>query len=378
MPVWIIEPRDPLIVRDGRPFNPTPGAQAVSLHFPFPSTTTGGARTRAGTGADDVFDTSRIAALLNTAVAGPLFAQLDDAGEIARLLVPAPSDAVYFPAQSNAQIDCRPLVPLQIPTDAATDLPPDLAPVGLPRADPRKPAPGPAWWYWDAFEGWLLKPIEQTIKQDALGHAGPTREQRTHVRIERETQTADEGGLFQTRGLEFTDQQRRRFGLAIATEAELRRGLAPLAGERRLVAWRPSTIPLPSCHAGIRAAIHATGTCRVLLLTPACFDAGFRPRWLLDGVVAGVSGTLSAVATPRPHVVSGWDFARRAPKPTRRLAAAGSVYFVKLTGSVAQIDQWIDRVWMHSISDAEQDRRDGFGLAALGLWSGSNASMEAV
>jgi hypothetical protein len=28
---WIIEPRDPLIVRDGRPFGPNPSAQAISL-----------------------------------------------------------------------------------------------------------------------------------------------------------------------------------------------------------------------------------------------------------------------------------------------------------------------------------------------------------
>ena len=45
---WIIEPLDPLIVRDGRPFDPTPGARARSVPFPYPSTTTGGIRTRAG------------------------------------------------------------------------------------------------------------------------------------------------------------------------------------------------------------------------------------------------------------------------------------------------------------------------------------------
>ena len=48
MTIWIIEPHDPLIVRDGRPFGPNPGVQATSLTFPFPSTTTGGVRTRAG------------------------------------------------------------------------------------------------------------------------------------------------------------------------------------------------------------------------------------------------------------------------------------------------------------------------------------------
>lgn len=49
MQTWLIEPRDPLIVRDGRPFSADiAGARATSLDFPFPSTTTGGVRTRQG------------------------------------------------------------------------------------------------------------------------------------------------------------------------------------------------------------------------------------------------------------------------------------------------------------------------------------------
>ena len=39
MTIWLVEPRDPLIVREGRPFGPDPGAWATSLPFPFPSTT---------------------------------------------------------------------------------------------------------------------------------------------------------------------------------------------------------------------------------------------------------------------------------------------------------------------------------------------------
>jgi CRISPR-associated protein Cmr3 len=48
MTVWIMEPHDPLLVRDGRPFGSNPGARARSLLFPFPSTIAGGMRTRAG------------------------------------------------------------------------------------------------------------------------------------------------------------------------------------------------------------------------------------------------------------------------------------------------------------------------------------------
>src|SRR5436305_1269785 len=74
--VWIIEPHDPLIVRDGRPFGPDPSARAVSLSFPFPSTTTGGVRTRAGLKADGMFDVSQIGRVKQIGVRGPLLVQL--------------------------------------------------------------------------------------------------------------------------------------------------------------------------------------------------------------------------------------------------------------------------------------------------------------
>ena len=41
--VFIVEPRDPFIARDGKPFGV--GVSAATLPFPFPSTTTGGVRT---------------------------------------------------------------------------------------------------------------------------------------------------------------------------------------------------------------------------------------------------------------------------------------------------------------------------------------------
>jgi CRISPR-associated protein Cmr3 len=57
------------------------------------------------------------------------------------------------------------------------------------------------------------------------------------------------------------------------------------------------------------------------------------------------------------------------PKPTRRMAASGSVYFVELKcDNDAALREWIGKTWLHSISDRPEDRRDGFGLAALGVW----------
>ncbi|MEW6405859.1 MAG: type III-B CRISPR module-associated Cmr3 family protein, partial [Chloroflexota bacterium] len=56
---------------------------------------------------------------------------------------------------------------------------------------------------------------------------------------------------------------------------------------------------------------------------------------------------------------------------TRRMSPAGSVYFLELNGSEANISSFIEAVWMQNISDDEQDCRDGFGLAVLGTWDGN-------
>jgi CRISPR-associated protein Cmr3 len=49
------------------------------------------------------------------------------------------------------------------------------------------------------------------------------------------------------------------------------------------------------------------------------------------------------------------------------------VLFLKLNGEGDEVkmDDWVSRMWMLCVSDDPQDRLDGFGLAALGVWDGS-------
>lgn len=378
MTTWIIEPRDPLIVRDGRPFGPTPGARATSLAFPFPSTTTGGARSRAGLDAQGRFDRGRIADVKRMAVHGPLLIELNERDEIGRWLAPAPADALLLDLDrpESGKAMRRRLEPLARSPGVETDLPPNLALVGPRQPDSRKPlSRPPRFWWWERFEQWLTKPEDGEEELPGLGEAGPGHEQRVHVTVRPDTLTAAEGALFQTRGLEFTTSDRRRLALAVVADGMLQGGLAPLGGERRLVVWRPSQVAPPACPPAVREAIVTARACRIILLTPACFAQGFRPTQLLlaDG---NVTPTLRAVACGRPAVVSGWDLETNQPKPTRRLAPTGSVYFLSFEGEPAAIGEWVDRHWMRCVSDAEQDRRDGFGLVALGTWSGISESVE--
>ncbi len=84
---------------------------------------------------------------------------------------------------------------------------------------------------------------------------------------------------------------------------------------------------------------------------------------------------------PRYQTISGWDYAavnadgkRGAPKPTRRLVPAGSVYFLNLEN--ANVEKFIEEVWLKAVSDDEQSRKDGFGIALLGAWDGTVKEME--
>ena len=398
---WIIEPRDPLIVRDGRPFGPNPSAQAISLSFPFPSTTTGGARSRAGLKSDGTFDVSQIARVKKIKVRGPLLVRLSQSGEnIEDWLLPAPADALLHEGNTPGHVVRKPLVPLTLYSGAkfnSTSNNPDLMLVGPVQPNLHKPSVmAPPYWRWDVFKQWLINPVEDKQALTFLGHSGPIHEHRLHVSINPDTLTAQTGALFETSGLEFvapgTELEKRlseahRLALAVVVDRKesLYAGLTNLGGERRMVSWRRGDRNLPDFPSQVLKAIKDKKACRVVLLTPACFEKGYWPGWLCKPR-EGVQPELRAIAIQRPQVVSGWQLEPPpGPKPTRRLAPAGTVFFLKLKGEDDNkaiddiaIEKWVKDIWMQCISDKVEDQNDGFGLAVVGSWSGQPQEMEEV
>jgi CRISPR-associated protein Cmr3 len=297
-----------------------------------------------------------------------------------------------------------------------------LQPVGQVDPLPDKPLSGestPHFWHWQAFEKWLMQPDDGLVTLDELGHGGAIGETRMHVRVDAGTQTAAEGMLFQTGGREFMrikppkrqeegqaeklkEEQpaddrlpatRRladavRLALACASDdkadAQLHAGVGPMGGERRLARWRRVAGELPEWPAGLPEQIVKDGACRLLLLTPACFEAGLLPTWAqggalptwLNSAALGLCVSVEAVVLGRYQAVSGWDFEHNQPKAVRKLAPAGAVYFLKLDGTDAARKQFVEDVWMQCVSDDEQSRLDGFGLAALGVWDGELKRMQ--
>jgi CRISPR-associated protein Cmr3 len=373
MSMWTITPRDPLIFRDGKPFKADAGARAKSLPFPFPSTLIGAVRTLAGTDPKTgKFDTTQIEKLLKKKIRGPLLVELDD--EEKNYLFPAPADALLLKNGAEEKARLLQLSPKKVNDNEATDLEGlnIIIPTETAKEKPHHKAPH--YWKKDVFFNWLKKPQNVDVELKEVGHDGPVAESRMHVQIEASTGTALDGALFQTSGLEFTQLHKKeediypalskskRLGLIIETDADLREELGFLGGERRVAQWQKSSLELPECPPEVKEEIGQEGTCRLILLTPAYFKKGYIPTWLKNEYDIEII----AAAVPRYQVVSGWDYAIHKPKPIRRLVPAGSVYFLKIGKN---IEGFIDAVWMQNISDEEQNRLDGFGLAALGTWS---------
>jgi CRISPR-associated protein Cmr3 len=382
----LIEPRDPLIARDGRPFEASPNARAKTMLFPLPSTTAGTVRTRAGSNAAGIFTETSPEALetvKNWEMRGPVLVMAS--GTKLEFFAPAPLDALMLDEN-----DIHPLVPLALAGNVQISLD-EVAPVGTRQRFTGKPKGMPSYWRWSYFEKWLTEPGDDTGKSndgirkpDKIGINGPMIEYRTHVKIQPDSYAAEESMLFGTSGLEFTHitpqlvnedkgeiLRAKRLALYIETSAQnsAEHRLWSMGGERRLSRWSTSEVKHPALPDAIKQAVVKNKACRVVLLTPAFFAEGWRPTFLCQNR-CNVQVMLKAAIVGRPVVVSGWDYVSNQPKATRRLAPAGSVYYLKLDGTPEAIEEWLKATWWHNISDEEQNRKDGFGLAVVGTWSG--------
>lgn len=370
---YTIYGRDPLIFRDGRPFDNTPGSRAKTIAFPLPITLIGAIRTQAGS-TNGCFDASKITKVLKIGIKGPWLT------DKTTHYLPAPLDALMLQNKEDTEKHTlHTLEPISLADEGAicNDPAENLLYVGSTEELKGKPKGMPAFWTWEEYKKWLLAPEGKEIAPKDLGISGLTQEDkgRTHVSMNPETGAAKEGALFSTTGLEFSQKITEKKAspkdlyLAIATQRPELAPTYPLGGEGRLAYWgNLEQPPFATPDQKIIEEIVKTGRCRVVLITPAYFTQGWQPSYLCEQQ-HGVIPTLRAAAVNRPLTVSGWDAAERKPKPTRRLAPAGSVYFLELSGTKENIRTWATELWFSTISDTEQDRIDGLGLVLLGTWN---------
>lgn len=404
----IIQPRDPIICRDGRPFDA--GLRGRSLDWPYPSVVIGTARTSlidpTAFHADGSISPELAQQLLTVSQRGPLPAWREGNGPW-QLAFPAPADVLteHIPAPENsgeqAKIKLHPLRPASLTDGDGVDVPDGFTepwrPAMAARPPKGKPPKGlPRFWKHGTFLRWLGHAGSETVEFDAGrdGVKAPQRELRTHVSINPASQTAEDGALFSTEGLDFgrnVDEDLRSDApeLALASDfllpdgfrGDRLLGLIPVGGERRMAVWQESSALLDSFRPGdLTRRVLESRRLRLVLLTPAWFTHGWLAEWmrvqrlpLPDGSTLALK--LVSATVPRFAAISGWDLLHRQPKPTRFLAPAGSVYFFELEGDATE--KQIEQLWLQPVGEEPETGRslatDGFGLAAYGVWNDSKS-----
>lgn len=403
-----ITPLSPLISRDGRPFQA--GQRMKPLPWIYPSTLAGSLRTLLGKHAPAMKPEDLPILLKKLDVRGPL----PLIGGM--LYLPAPADAVAMDLGEPKQpLRVLALRPEQLRAGEYLDFPEKatgLYPTQLPAfvEDDFKPAKMPVFWSMDKMACWLANdaPSEFVVpaKPGQSGEApakpgtpdepgqpaklgddgfwwGPETDERMHVWIERDSGSAKVGMLFKTAGLDFPEGatiaarvgDSGDAGSALTDIAKRLDTLHPLGGERRLAHWvAGGDGTMWKCPEAIGKALDTATHVRMVLATPALFKGGWKPGWLNGDLCGappespeGFQLRLVGASISRWAPISGFSLekGKTGPKEVRRLVPAGGVYFFKIEKGTGDA---LRKQWLMPVSDDEQDRRDGFGLAAWGVW----------
>ncbi len=401
----LIRPRDPLVLRDARPFTPDPGARAFSLEWPLPSTIAGALRTHIGSvaGVDwEAWKEQRARngqqqehPLQRLEVITGLRADRAPEDQTWRVGVPAPADALAYREGETDPLRITRLRPVAFQDGEGCNLPSINGAQLLPilAGTNHKPVSAGAFWSLEATVGWLLGKTE--LPPEAERWIGLPDDTRVHVSIDKEKLTFREGHLFATTGRAFGPAVRRRKpGTQLLVEVPetailcqvrgpeaLRwrpeRAFVPIGGERRQARLEPEPAlagdpwVMPE---ELAQALAGQTRFRLQLVTPAIFRTGWRPGWLTPRrdndppeQLRGLDLSLRAMVAGRRVAISGWDVTHRCEKPLRYAVPAGSVLFFEAARSLT-IEE-ARQLWLIPISDGARNRREGFGLALPGLWS---------
>jgi CRISPR-associated protein Cmr3 len=413
---YFIRPHSPLVFRSGRPFGDASAdasASSDSYDFPLPSSIAGALRA-AWVDASDHAVTKQDQTLLGLEVHGGLRAVRtgEHQGTRVNLFAPQPADAMYQ-RRLVAGWKLGSLSPALAAKTSGVGLAHGLLPVMSTSRE--KPLPGPADWSMGSLTRWMAGDLVDLPHQESLDAVPYDR--RSHVVISQQSQTAIDGGLFQSDGLDFSPGTAQAMAngdhgiLAwLQTKAaDLKTNAA--AGRLARIGADGRAATLDQVHAASVQdtvcppelarklnALKVGGRFRLLLLTPACY---LRNGWYPDGLHPSESGdaalpiegclthlnTENSVGKTKDTVEGRWQFrlcaaafGRWQPlagsstrddmgamvftrRPLRRLVPAGAVYWLEI---VQKSNRPLADLWMQSTCRTEF-ARDGFGLAIPGL-----------
>lgn len=366
-----VEPLDVLMLRGNRLYG-DPGSYGDSLMPPWPSAAAGAIRSAmlSSEGVDlEAFGRGDIK---HPSIGTPRepgsftmaafhLARRSSSGKPEPLFAP-PADIVITRDAAGTLAASR-MLPRAPATGLLCSAPLPLAPM-LAETRRAKPEAG----YWLSAEGWRRYLGGQSVQQAQLVPRADLWhfDDRVGVGLDAKTRSAADGRLFTVRaiamrpGVGFAG---RVDGAKLPSRLTLRLGgdgrAAHLSSDVA-VSW-----PRPDF-----AALCKAGRARIVLTAPGIFAAGWLPTGVVGQVPAGqpmrfelggVCANLVAAAVPRAEVVSGFDLARRQPKPAQRAAPSGSVYWLEeLQANAAGLGALMERgLWPDQGADASR-RAEGF------------------
>jgi CRISPR-associated protein Cmr3 len=365
--IFDIHALSPLLFRDGKPFGTAGGTEtsARSLAVPLPSTLAGFIRTQIGLGSTWKWDKDNLEKAHTIPVAGLLTRD-------SQIVLPAPRDAVIYKDKTQ-QLQIMGLKPLELANNAGTDAPEGMKPLEV--TQDVKPETGYAFWTKEDMTTWLLNETPEKLEKIE----GLPLETRVHVTINPKTLASEEGQLFSVSYRSFeskSDSGHHTWGIRtrvkLPDKTTISR-LGHLGGERRTVTLEEQDIRnWWDCPSELKEKIRGSKYLKLVLATPAIFRHGWKPAWLENQDSANmpkglhdVKLKLVSAAIGRREPVSGWNIRENNPKAVRYMVPAGSVYFFEIEDGM---QEKILENWLKPVSDNEQDRKDGFGLALWGVW----------
>ena len=179
--------RDPIVARDGRPFNE--GGKIRILPWVLPSVVAGSFRTLLGKKIDPTFKGELPDQLKQVSVHG-FFPHYEN-----QIYLPKPDDCIAKPTNSNSS-ELLAVIPQKLESNQGCDLPlGNLLPVmlsGTQSQDDFKPASLPEWWPVSAIEKWLTnQPV--SLNESFLNK--PETDQRTHLTVNEDCIEGQRGRL---------------------------------------------------------------------------------------------------------------------------------------------------------------------------------------
>ena len=385
----VIHSTEPLVFRDGRPFGDSGHVNGGMLRWPWPSTVVGMLRTRIGlsrdpdyfqTGGKGMLDPAKKKALERISAERVVPLWKKENTKDWEYLFPAPADALVVRASQQDTYAVHSFDFLDPFHDGGVDLPWKnwRIPVASTREKPARDSP--ELWNLATYFDWLKNnQLNGEIHGTDLGRPLPQPEVRMHTAIDPATGTVKTGQLFASQGISLSSVGRGgRYGgqlgigveLAGAEDTDDPFGPCHFGGERRVAFVEPLQSAFPVCPGWFENKRYL----RFVLITPGVFGS-WAPSWLLPDPDCHetdwrkVPGTdidvrLCSSFIPRWQPVSGWDYALRAPKATRKMVPAGAVYVVEVKDP-ASSQTLAQKIWGRSI-DSDLRHLNGCGAVCVG------------